>query len=243
MNNGSISDRFVWLGDNLLALEKDGVVFNYIADGNKNITQLIDMSSGSIANRYDYSPFGQLSLDNETVANPFKFSSEYAEKETGLIYYNYRYYNPTTGKWLSRDPIQEKGGENIYGFVNNQPISNTDNLGQAFVAMPLLGMLATLASEAMFLAIGISAGGLADGCTDCKKSKCQQCCSDGAAILTASAGVAYALGIGGCFAGGIKTLWKVWGCVASVDLGLGGALYSIAKGLTACNMKCAKLKD
>ncbi|UDQ97753.1 RHS repeat-associated core domain-containing protein [Lentisphaerota bacterium WC36G] len=112
-----------------MALEKDGVVFNYIADGNKNITQLIDMSSGSIANRYDYSPFGQLSKNNETVANPFRFSSEYAEKETGLIYYNYRYYNPVNGKWLKRDPIQEKGGENIYGFVNNQPISNTDHLG------------------------------------------------------------------------------------------------------------------
>ncbi|UDQ98345.1 RHS repeat-associated core domain-containing protein [Lentisphaerota bacterium WC36G] len=129
LNNGSISDRFVWLGDNLLALEKDGVVFNYIADGNKNITQLIDMSSGSIANRYDYSPFGQLSLDNETVANPFKFSSEYAEKETGLVYYNYRYYNPSTGKWLSRDPIQEAGGVNVYGFIKNSTINYYDLLG------------------------------------------------------------------------------------------------------------------
>ncbi|UDQ98399.1 RHS repeat-associated core domain-containing protein [Lentisphaerota bacterium WC36G] len=112
-----------------MALEKDGVVFNYIADGNKNITQLIDMSSGSIANRYDYSPFGQLIADVETVENPFKFSSEFHDEESGLVYYNYRYYNPTTGKWLNRDPIQEKGGLNIYGFVNNQPITKVDNLG------------------------------------------------------------------------------------------------------------------
>ncbi|UDQ98352.1 RHS repeat-associated core domain-containing protein [Lentisphaerota bacterium WC36G] len=132
MNNGSISDRFVWLGDNLLALEKDGVVFNYIADGNKNITQLIDMSSGSIANRYDYSPFGQLSKNTETVANVFKFSSEYAEKESGLVYYNYRYYNPTNGKWLSRDPVREHGGKNIYGFVANNSIDFVDVLGLAF---------------------------------------------------------------------------------------------------------------
>ncbi|UDQ97761.1 RHS repeat-associated core domain-containing protein [Lentisphaerota bacterium WC36G] len=134
LNNGSISDRFVWLGDNLLALEKDGVAFNYIADGNKNITQLIDMSSGSVANRYDYSPFGQLSKNTETVANVFKFSSEYAEKETGLIYYNYRYYNPTTGKWLNRDPISELTENNefnlLYGFVNNNPINHWDYLGQ-----------------------------------------------------------------------------------------------------------------
>ncbi|UDQ96749.1 RHS repeat-associated core domain-containing protein [Lentisphaerota bacterium WC36G] len=112
-----------------MALEKDGVAFNYIADGNKNITQLIDMSSGSIANRYDYSPFGQLIADVETVENPFKFSSEYAEKETGLVYYNYRYYNPVNGKWLKRDPIQEAGGFNIYGFTYGNPISYIDNLG------------------------------------------------------------------------------------------------------------------
>ncbi|UDQ98363.1 RHS repeat-associated core domain-containing protein [Lentisphaerota bacterium WC36G] len=129
MNNGSISDRFVWLGDNLLALEKDGVAFNYIADGNKNITQLINLTTGEIANKYDYSPFGQLAKTDENVENVFKFSSEYAEKETGLIYYNYRYYNPTTGKWLSRDPIGERGGMNVYGFVNNNVINYSDSYG------------------------------------------------------------------------------------------------------------------
>ncbi|UDQ98366.1 RHS repeat-associated core domain-containing protein [Lentisphaerota bacterium WC36G] len=117
------------LGDNLLALEKDGVAFNYIADGNKNITQLINLTTGEIANKYDYSPFGQLAKTDENVENVFKFSSEYAEKETGLVYYNYRYYNPTTGKWLSRDPIQEKGGYNLYHFVYNRPINYYDRHG------------------------------------------------------------------------------------------------------------------
>ncbi|UDQ98349.1 RHS repeat-associated core domain-containing protein [Lentisphaerota bacterium WC36G] len=78
----------------------------------------------------DYTPFGQLAKTDENVENVFKFSSEYAEKETGLIYYNYRYYNPSTGKWLSRDPIEEDGGENIYGIVDNKPLNNIDKLGQ-----------------------------------------------------------------------------------------------------------------
>ncbi|UDQ98393.1 RHS repeat-associated core domain-containing protein [Lentisphaerota bacterium WC36G] len=129
LNNGSISDRFVWLGDNLLALEKDGVAFNYIADGNKNITQLINLTTGEIANKYDYSPFGQLAKTDENVENVFKFSSEYAETETGLIYYNYRYYNPTTGKWLSRDPIGEVGGFNLYAISENNLIDYVDMLG------------------------------------------------------------------------------------------------------------------
>jgi hypothetical protein len=42
-----------------------------------------------------------------------------------------RYYNPSTGRWLSRDPIGEKGGPNLYGFVANDPISKSDALGLA----------------------------------------------------------------------------------------------------------------
>jgi hypothetical protein len=40
------------------------------------------------------------------------------------------FYNPTTGRWLSRDPIQEEGGNNHYGFVNNTPTKHVDLLGQ-----------------------------------------------------------------------------------------------------------------
>ncbi len=121
--------QFVWLGDNLLALEANGTAYNYLADGNKNITQLINLTDGTITNKYDYTPFGKLINEVESVENPFKFSSEYNEIETGLVYYNYRYYNPKDGKWLNRDPIQEKGGFNIYEFVGNNSISNNDSLG------------------------------------------------------------------------------------------------------------------
>jgi len=48
-----------------------------------------------------------------------------------IIYYNYRYYNPAQGKWLSRDPIGERGGLNLYGFVGNNGINYWDKLGLA----------------------------------------------------------------------------------------------------------------
>jgi len=41
------------------------------------------------------------------------------------------FYNPSTGRWLSRDPIEEKGGRNLYGFVNNEPAGTVDVLGKA----------------------------------------------------------------------------------------------------------------
>jgi len=47
----------------------------------------------------------------------------------GVPYYGYRYYNPDLGRWISRDPIGEEGGVNIYGFVSNHPVLRIDILG------------------------------------------------------------------------------------------------------------------
>jgi RHS repeat-associated protein len=46
-----------------------------------------------------------------------------------VAYYGYRYYDPTTGRWPSRDPITEKGGVNLYVFVKNTAVNNSDFLG------------------------------------------------------------------------------------------------------------------
>ncbi|UDQ99535.1 RHS repeat-associated core domain-containing protein [Lentisphaerota bacterium WC36G] len=89
---------------------------------------LVDENAVQV-NTYEYSPFGKLTTESETVENPFKFSSEYFDSETNLVYYNYRYYDPENGKWLKRDPIEEKGGYNLYGFVGNNPIDYIDLLG------------------------------------------------------------------------------------------------------------------
>ncbi|UDQ98797.1 RHS repeat-associated core domain-containing protein [Lentisphaerota bacterium WC36G] len=82
-------------------------------DGNGNIVKYVDETSNEV----------------ESIEQPFKFSSEYHDTETGLIYYNYRYYDPENGKWKTHDPIAEQGGLNLYGFVNNKPVNNIDLLG------------------------------------------------------------------------------------------------------------------
>jgi RHS repeat-associated protein len=48
---------------------------------------------------------------------------------SGVLYYGYRYYDPTTGRWPSRDPIGEQGGLNVYGFISNNPASTVDYMG------------------------------------------------------------------------------------------------------------------
>ena len=46
------------------------------------------------------------------------------------------FYNPNTGRWLNRDPIGERGGPNLYGFVSNDPIDALDSDGREEIRLP-----------------------------------------------------------------------------------------------------------
>jgi len=63
------------------------------------------------------------------VNNPFRFSLEYFDEETELVYYNFRYYSPDLGRWLNRDPLGESGGFNLYAIAANNIINRWDYLG------------------------------------------------------------------------------------------------------------------
>lgn len=84
-----------------------------------------------VAAHYEYGPFGEPLVSSGTVAAelPFRFSTKYQDAETGLIHYIFRPYDPQTGRFASRDPIEESGGVNLYGFVGNDPLNKWDILG------------------------------------------------------------------------------------------------------------------
>ena len=102
----------------------------YVTDSNKNISAITDLA-GTIVAQYEYSPFGMIMKQSGNYAtnNPFRFSGEFYDPETNLIYYNYRFYDSNSGKWLSREPLGEEANSNLSGFVKNNPISNYDLLG------------------------------------------------------------------------------------------------------------------
>jgi RHS repeat-associated protein len=65
--------------------------------------------------------------------------SKMAENPVHVADYLYRYYDPITGRWPSRDPIAERGGLNLYGFVLNRPISSFDIFGLACARVKNVG--------------------------------------------------------------------------------------------------------
>ncbi|MGN0866378.1 MAG: RHS repeat-associated core domain-containing protein [Oligosphaeraceae bacterium] len=86
----------------------------YVTDASRNVVALLD-PAGEATDTYLYDPFGNV-IHAGASPNPIQFSSETFDEETGLVYYNYRCYNPKMGRWIKRDPIGEQGGVNLYAF-------------------------------------------------------------------------------------------------------------------------------
>ena len=84
---------------------------------------------------YRYDPFGNTLSQSGSLAaaNVYRFSSKEIHVTSGLMYYfGYRFYDPSMQRWLNRDPIGERGGLNLYGYVGNDPLDRIDPLGLAY---------------------------------------------------------------------------------------------------------------
>ena len=112
-------------------LRASGKTFAHGMDLNGNVTLLVSTATGRAAATYDYGPFGEPLRQSGEYAktNPYRFSTKYTDDETGLLDYGHRYYDPVAGRWLSKDPIEEKGGVNLYGFLVNNSNDKIDLIG------------------------------------------------------------------------------------------------------------------
>jgi len=132
---------------------EDDKTYVYLYDANGNVGQLVDWidipdweskqltsaqawHADRLVARYEYDPYGNvvgpdtgLPGDPYTTTNPFRFSTKQWDDETGLGYWGYRYYSPTLGRWISRDPIGVRGDLSLYRYARNAPASLYDPLG------------------------------------------------------------------------------------------------------------------
>jgi RHS repeat-associated protein len=102
----------------------------YFADGNGNVVRMVSTNQAVVAS-YRYDPFGNLISSGGSLAgaNLYRFSSKPVHLGSGLYYYGYRFYDPNLQRWLNRDPIEEDGGINLYGYVDNDPLGRADPFG------------------------------------------------------------------------------------------------------------------
>lgn len=130
--DGKLS-RLTGIGGLLARTTHDGSIpaqAYYHADAGGNITALVS-SQGNLLAKYRYDPFGNLTVRMGPLAdaNVYRFSSQEVHPASGLYYYGFRFYDPAFQRWLTRDPVYEAGGWNLYQFVGNDPVNRTDRMG------------------------------------------------------------------------------------------------------------------
>jgi RHS repeat-associated protein len=105
---------------------------NFVApDANGNVAVLVRAKDGTVSANYEYGPFGEVLRSSGAMAkvNSIRFSTKYQDDESDLLYYGYRYYNPSTGRWISRDPSPSEDNSALFNFVRNDPMDVLDMLG------------------------------------------------------------------------------------------------------------------
>lgn len=107
--------------------EINGVVNYYHKNAHGDVTALTN-SNGEIVNNYQFDAFGNRLTETETT-NPFGYCGEYYDTETSMIYLRNRYYDPTSGRFITEDPV--KDGVNWYGYCNGNPVMFVDPWGLA----------------------------------------------------------------------------------------------------------------
>jgi RHS repeat-associated protein len=104
-----------------LAVSATADVATFYAEDHLGSVRYLRMGDGQVLASYDYDPYGAPTHSSETggVTADYRYAGLVHHAPSGLYLANYRGYSPTTGRWISRDPIGEAGG--IKETLNNPP--------------------------------------------------------------------------------------------------------------------------
>ncbi|MEO8218803.1 MAG: RHS repeat-associated core domain-containing protein [Acidobacteriota bacterium] len=91
---------------------------------------VVDVASGTVAQRIEYDEFGNVVSDTNPGFQPFGFAGGLYDRDTGLVRFGARDYDPQTGRWTTKDPIGFAGLDtNLYVYAYNDPINEIDPMG------------------------------------------------------------------------------------------------------------------
>ncbi|MDD5262791.1 MAG: hypothetical protein PHD76_13175 [Methylacidiphilales bacterium] len=123
--SNNVTKRFYSQGEQIA-----GTNYYYTLDHLGSVREMTD-SNGVIHARYDYDPYGRATKLSGDLDADFQYAGYYRHAASGLNLTLYRAYNADLGRWLSRDPIEEEGGINLYAYVANDPFRYRDPFGLA----------------------------------------------------------------------------------------------------------------
>jgi RHS repeat-associated protein len=153
--NGTVTEKYLWQGltrllavydgnDSLLmrfeyadarmpvAMTAGGVKY-YLAYDQTGTLKAVADESGTVVLKRVYDSFGNILNEESSLPFqvPFGFAGGLYDKDTGLVRFGYRDYDPETGRWTAKDPILFAGGDtDLYGYCVNDPVNLLDPTGE-----------------------------------------------------------------------------------------------------------------
>lgn len=145
------STRYVYdpAGLALEQINSDGNV-SYLHHDRLGSTRLVTNADGSTQATYSYDAYGNRSTESGSSSVPFGYAGQYTDTDTGLIYLRARYYDPATGQFLTRDPLETITNA-PYAYANGDPVNNSDpsgllSLSDVVQAIPAVGLAVQVAN-------------------------------------------------------------------------------------------------
>ncbi|OPY76594.1 MAG: tRNA nuclease WapA precursor [Syntrophorhabdus sp. PtaU1.Bin050] len=139
--SGNLIMRFTYADDRVpVSMTYSGATY-YLSYDQVGSLRAASDTSGNIEKRIDYDTYGSIINDTNSAINiPFGFAGGLHDRDTGLVRFGARDYDPTLGRWTAKDPIDFAGGDtNLYGYVANDPVNGVDPEGLSSINFPANG--------------------------------------------------------------------------------------------------------
>ena len=126
-------------------ITKGGTKYRVLSDRRGSPRLVVNTTTGAVVQRLAFSPFGETVQDTNPGFQPFGYVGGLADRDTGLVHFVNRDYDPAGGRFTTKDPLGfGGGGTDLYAYANNDPVNNTDPTGlQACVNCGKSGLAAS----------------------------------------------------------------------------------------------------
>jgi RHS repeat-associated protein len=123
LNGDALVRQFFWYGERI-----SGTSYYFATDHLGSIREMTN-GSGTIVWQQSFDPYGVPTTIVNTTPADLGYAGYYLHSRSGLSLTRTRAYSAALGRFISRDPIAESGGVNLYDYVDNEPINLSDPLG------------------------------------------------------------------------------------------------------------------
>lgn len=140
---GAVVARFVYATGSHSpdVMVKNGASYRIVKDHLGSPRLVVDSTTGAVAQRLDFDEWGSVTADTNPGFQPFGFAGGLWDRDTNLVRFGARDYDPTTGRWTTKDSSRFGGGLNFYAYANLDPINFVDPGGEEGVLAATLGLL------------------------------------------------------------------------------------------------------